>query len=291
MGKLNGRSSYQGSRLLENLEVGLDKFDKSLKEGEANIKSPFNKFYRVGTPEEIAELEGHTVEEFKEFENEDPCREHFNIVGYAIAKDEYTDQIASASGLVYVEITDDGRLVYNIGEGVFDLELSDLGLDIESESEDLKEDNSEKYIVGFMNQGKESYYQGSTSLSYKITDYPDLAMTFDSLDEAKQKCSKLVDDTQEEWHTYKLEGSKASLVESSLKEDSSFEAFMSAIEKADMNMITKSLYKISEWLKDYSNSCPEDSDRVFYLGCAGSIEEVSTDIENRYLNSDEDEDV
>ena len=169
MGKLNGRSSFQGSKLLENLEVGLDEFDKNLKEGEANIKSPFNKFYRVGTPEEIAELERCTVEEFKEFENEDPCREHFNIVGYAIAKDEYTDQIANASGLVYVEITDDGRLVYNIGERVFDLELSDLGLDIESESEDLKE-------------------------------------------------------------------------------DSSFEAFMSAIEKADMNMITKSLYKISEWI-------------------------------------------
>lgn len=211
MGKLNSRSSYQGSRLLENLEVGLEKFDKSIKEGAINIKSPFNKFYRVGTPEEIAELEGYTVEEFKEFENEDPCREHFNIVGYAIAKDEYTDQISNASGLIYVEITDDGRLVYNVGERVFDLELSDLGLDVEDESEDLKE-------------------------------------------------------------------------------DSSFEAFMNTIEKADMNMITKSLYKISEWLKDYSNSCPEDGDKSFYLGCAGSVEEVSTDIENRYFNS-EDEDV
>ena len=74
-------------KLLESLD--------NLFESQSNIyiKPPFNKYYRVSTPAEIADLEGLDASEFQNFEAEDPVREYINVVGYAIARDQYRDQI------------------------------------------------------------------------------------------------------------------------------------------------------------------------------------------------------
>lgn len=126
------RANYRSSNLLESLDSALEKFDSN----KPTIKAPFDKFYRVGTEEEIAELEGMNLDEFKAFETEDPVRDYIDVLGYAIAKDEYRDMISDASGLIYTEIGEDGKLYYNVGDRVFEVELSDIGLSYDEISED-----------------------------------------------------------------------------------------------------------------------------------------------------------
>ncbi len=116
------RANFKQSTLLESLDT---LFEDG---GNIYIKPPFDKYYRVSDPAEIADLEGMDVIEFQNFEAEDPVREYTNVVGYAIAKDEYRDQIESASGLAYAEIGEDGKLYYNVGDRVFEVETDDLGI-------------------------------------------------------------------------------------------------------------------------------------------------------------------
>lgn len=116
------------------------------------IKPPFNKYYRVSTPAEIADLEGLGASEFQNFEAEDPVREYTNVVGYAIARDQYRDQIEKASGLLHAEIGEDGKLYYNIGEKVFEVETDDVGINYdemgrEIENEVVKSPSKGKKII------------------------------------------------------------------------------------------------------------------------------------------------
>lgn len=133
-------------KLLENLD--------NLFESQSNvyIKPPFNRYYRVSTPAEIADLEGLDTLEFQNFEAEDPVREYTNVVGYAIARDQYRDQIEKASGLLHAEIGEDGKLYYNIGEKVFEVETDDVGINYdemgrEIESEVVKSPSKSKKII------------------------------------------------------------------------------------------------------------------------------------------------
>ena len=147
------RANFKQNSLLESLD---NLFENG---GNIYIKPPFNKYYRVSDPAEIADLEGMDVIEFESFEAEDPVRQYVNVVGYAIAKDEYRDQIEEASGLLYAEIGEDGKLYYNVGERVFEVETDDIGInydemgrEVESEvvkspSKSLKENDEFEKLV------------------------------------------------------------------------------------------------------------------------------------------------
>lgn len=147
------KANFKQNSLLESLD---NLFENG---GNVYIKPPFNKYYRVSDPAEIADLEGMDVIEFQDFEAEDPVRQYTNVVGYAIAKNEYRDQIEEASGLLYAEIGEDGKLYYNVGERVFEVETDDLGIsydemgrEVESEvvkspSKSLKENDEFEKLV------------------------------------------------------------------------------------------------------------------------------------------------
>ena len=126
------KANFKGSTLLESVEKALDEFKQ------VRIAAPFDKYYRICTAEEIAEVEGISVEEFEEQEKDNAVYDVVPVLGYAFAKDEYIDQISDASGLIYCYIGPNGKLYYTVSDRVFELELSDLGVEDLEEDEEVK---------------------------------------------------------------------------------------------------------------------------------------------------------
>lgn len=126
------RANFKGSALLESVEKALSEFEQ------ARIAAPFDKYYRVCTAEEVAEAEGVSVEEFEEREKDSAIYDVVPVLGYAFARDEYIDQISDASGLIYCYIGPNGKLYYTVSDRVFELELSDLGVEDLEEDEEVK---------------------------------------------------------------------------------------------------------------------------------------------------------
>lgn len=126
------KANFKGNALLESVETALNEFEQ------ARIAAPFDKYYRICTAEEIAEVEGVSVEEFEEQEKDSVVYEVVPVLGYAFAKDEYIDQISDASGLIYCYVGPNGKLYYTVSDRVFELELSDLGVEGLEEDEEVK---------------------------------------------------------------------------------------------------------------------------------------------------------
>lgn len=126
------KADFKGSTLLESVEKALNEFKQ------VRIAAPFDKYFRTCTAEEIAEVEGISVEEFEEREKDNAVYDVVPVLGYAFAKDEYIDQISDASGLIYCYIGPNGKLYYTVSDRVFELGLSDLGVEDLEEDEEVK---------------------------------------------------------------------------------------------------------------------------------------------------------
>lgn len=126
------KANFKGGALLESVEKALNEFKQ------VRIAAPFDKYFRICTAEEIADLEGVSVEEFEEREKDNAVYDVVPVLGYAFAKDEYIDQISDASGLIYCYIGPNGKLYYTVSDRVFELELNDLGVEDLEEDEEVK---------------------------------------------------------------------------------------------------------------------------------------------------------
>lgn len=126
------KANFKGNALLESVEKALNEFKQ------VRIAAPFDKYYRICTAEEIAEVEGVSVEEFEEREKDNAVYDVVPVLGYAFAKDEYIDQISDTSGLIYCYIGPNGKLYYTVSDRVFELGLSDLGVEDLEEDEEVK---------------------------------------------------------------------------------------------------------------------------------------------------------
>ena len=117
------KPNFKQDAILENLD-GL--FESGYDPSNITINAPFNKYFRVATLQDMNELEDiETEEQLEEYIEGDECNDACPIIGYAVAKDEYREQL-EFDGLFFMAVGEDGNLYYNVADKVDSLEPDEV---------------------------------------------------------------------------------------------------------------------------------------------------------------------
>lgn len=152
------RVNFEGSKLLESIDSALAEMNKP----NITINPPFDKYYRVMTPEEYCNYQGIDITEYDEFLADDPCNEvaedRGTVIGYAVAKDEYLEAFED-DAISLMSITDQGKLCYNVADRVFDADIGEINMTLErhgfepedelDEADSPSSGKKKRYVVSF----------------------------------------------------------------------------------------------------------------------------------------------